>query len=103
MVARIKKTQRLSKAVNYNEKKVQQHKAECINAVNYAKDPEQLNCYQKLHRLEHQAALNQRVKSNSVHISLNFDATDKLDKEKLNQIADSYMQQIGFGKQPYLV
>jgi hypothetical protein len=103
MVARIKKTNSLSNAVNYNEKKVQQHHAECINAVNYAKDFDQLNFYQKLHRLEHQAALNERVKSNSVHISLNFDAADKLDKEKLNQIADSYMQQIGFGKQPYLV
>jgi hypothetical protein len=103
MVARIKKTQSLSNAVNYNEKKVQQNQAECINAVNYAKDPEQLNFYQKLHRLEHQAALNERVTANSVHISLNFDAADKLDKEKLNEIADSYMQQIGFGKQPYLV
>jgi Relaxase/Mobilisation nuclease domain len=103
MVARIKKTHSLSNAVNYNEKKVKQHKAECINAANYSKDPEQLNFYQKLHRLEQQAALNERVISNSVHISLNFDAADKLDKEKLNQIADSYMQQIGFGKQPYLV
>lgn len=103
MVARIKKTQSLSNAVNYNEKKVQQHKAECINAANYAKDPEQLNFYQKLHRFEHQAALNERVKANSVHISLNFDAADKLDKEKLNEIADSYMRQIGFSKQPYLV
>jgi hypothetical protein len=103
MVARIKKTHSLSRAVNYNEKKVQQHQAECINTVNYAKDPDQLNFYQKLHRLEHQAALNERVEANSVHISLNFDAADKLDKEKLNKIAESYMDQIGFGKQPYLV
>jgi hypothetical protein len=103
MVARIKKTQSLSNAVNYNEKKVQQGKAECINAVNNAKDFDQLNFYQKLHRLEHQAALNERVKANSVHISLNFDAADKLDKEQLNLIANSYMQQIGFARQPYLV
>jgi hypothetical protein len=103
MVARIKQSRSLSNAVNYNEKKVQQHKAECIAAVNYAKDPEQLNFYQKLHRLEHQAALNERATTNSVHISLNFDAGDKLDKEKLEEIANSYMQQIGFGKQPYLV
>jgi hypothetical protein len=103
MVARIKQTRSLSNAVNYNEKKVQQHKAECIAAINYAKNPEQLNFYQKLHRLEHQASLNERVTTNSVHISLNFDAADKLDKEKLEEIANSYMQQIGFGKQPYLV
>jgi hypothetical protein len=103
MVARIKQTAGLSNAVNYNEKKVQQGKAECIMAVNYAKDPEQLNFYQKLHRLEYQAALNERVTANSVHISLNFDAADKLPKEKLEQIASSYMERIGFSKQPYLV
>jgi hypothetical protein len=103
MVARIKQSQSLSNAVNYNEQKVHQEKAQCIAAVNYAKDVEQLNFYQKLHRLEHQACLNERVKTNSVHISLNFDAADKLDKEKLEEIANSYMEKIGFGKQPYLV
>src|ERR1051326_7437769 len=103
MVARINKTHSLSTALNYNEKKVQQQKAECIAAVNYAKDPGLLNFHQKLHRLEHQASLNERVTANSVHISLNFDAADKLDKEELGLIANAYMQQIGFGKQPYLV
>jgi hypothetical protein len=103
MVARIKQTQSLSNAVNYNEQKVHQEKAQCIAAVNYAKDVEHLNFYQKLHRLEHQACLNERVKTNGVHISLNFDAADKLDKEKLEEIANSYMEKIGFGKQPYLV
>jgi hypothetical protein len=103
MVARIKQSQSLSNAVNYNEQKVHQEKAQCIAAVNYAKDVEQLNFYQKLHRLEHQACLNERVKTNSVHISLNFDAADKLDKEKLEEIANSYMEKIGFGNQPYLV
>jgi hypothetical protein len=103
MVARIKQSQSLSNAVNYNEQKVHQEKAQCIAAVNYAKDVEQLNFYQKLHCLEHQACLNERVKTNSVHISLNFDAADKLDKEKLEEIANSYMEKIGFGKQPYLV
>jgi hypothetical protein len=103
MVARIKQSQSLSNAVNYNEQKVHQEKAQCIAAVNYAKDVEQLNFYQKLHRLKHQACLNERVKTNSVHISLNFDATDKLNKEKLEEIANSYMEKIGFGNQPYLV
>jgi hypothetical protein len=103
MVARIKQTQSLSNAVNYNEQKVHQEKAQCIAAVNYAKEVEDLTFYQKLHRLEHQACLNERVKTNSVHISLNFDASDKLEKEKLEEIANSYMEKIGFGKQPYLV
>src|SRR4051812_30812311 len=103
MVARIKRTQSLSRSLNYNEKKVQLGVAECIQAVNYPKDLEQLNFYDKLHRLEHQAELNERVKANSVHISLNFHESDSLNKEKLLAIAETYMKEIGFGKQPYLV
>ena len=103
MVARIKRTQSLSRSLNYNEKKVNLGVAGCIYAANYPKDLEVLNFYDKLHRLEHQAALNERVKANSVHISLNFHESDKLNREKLCAIADAYMEGIGFEKQPYLV
>jgi len=103
MVARIKRTQSLSRSLNYNEKKVQLKVAECIHSLNYPKDLEALNFYDKLHRLEHQAELNERVKANSVHISLNFYESDQLNKEKLCAIAETYMQGIGFEKQPYLV
>src|SRR6266536_2611641 len=40
---------------------------------------------------------------NSVHISLNFDPSEKLDEATLKNIADTYMNKIGFGDQPYLV
>jgi hypothetical protein len=103
MVARIIKGSSLSNTLNYNEHKVQQGVAECIHSANYAKDTEKLNFYNKLCRLEHQAALNENVRANSVHISLNFDGADQIDKQKLTAIADTYMQQIGFGNQPYLV
>jgi hypothetical protein len=103
MVARIKRGSHLSRTLNYNEQKVKHGGAECINAVGYPKDLDQLSFYDKLHRLEHQAALNERITANSVHISLNFADADKLDQEKLKTIADTYMQMIGFGKQPYLV
>ena len=103
MVARIKIASSLSTSLNYNEQKVAHQEALCIHAVNYAKDLEQLNFYNKLRRMEHQAALNERVKANSVHISLNFHEADKLTKDRLKEIAGSYMQQIGFGDQPYLV
>jgi hypothetical protein len=47
--------------------------------------------------------LNTRVKTNAVHITLNFDEQDKLSNEQLQQITLSYMERIGFGDQPYLV
>ena len=103
MVARIKRTQSLSRSLNYNEKKIEAGVADCIYSVNYPKDLERLNFYDKLHRLEHQAKLNERVKANSVHISLNFHESDQLNKERLSAIAETYMKGIGFEHQPYLV
>ncbi len=50
-----------------------------------------------------QASLNENVSRNSVHISLNFDPSEKLTNEQLKEISDRYMQKIGFGEQPYLV
>jgi type IV secretory pathway VirD2 relaxase len=50
-----------------------------------------------------QASLNENVTRNSVHISLNFDTTEKLSNEQLKEISESYMKKIGFGEQPYLV
>lgn len=103
MVAKITCPQNINRALNYNEQKVQKGKAECLYAGNFLKDAGKLNFYEKLHRFEHQNALNERAKTNTLHISLNFDAGDKLDREKLLKIASAYMEKIGFGRQPYLV
>ena len=103
MVAVIHTSHSLHMALNYNEQKSKQGKAQCILAINYPKDVDELNFYQKLNRLTNLAALNENTKRNSVHISLNFDPTEKFEKEKLEVIATDYMDKIGFGKQPYLV
>ncbi|HLY71979.1 MAG TPA: relaxase/mobilization nuclease domain-containing protein [Puia sp.] len=103
MVAVIHTSSSLNNALNYNEQKVKQGKATCIAAVNYPKELEDLTFYQKLYRLTNLAALNTKAKTNSIHISLNFDGSEKIDKETLQKIADSYMDKIGFGAQPYLL
>lgn len=103
MVARINTSNSLNMALNYNEQKVKQKKAECIMAVNYPKDLNQLNFYTKLNRLKKLSSLNENTKRNSLHISLNFHPSEKLNRDKLEQIATTYMDKIGFDKQPYLV
>lgn len=103
MVAVIHSSSSLRNALNYNEQKVKEQVATCLAAVHYPKDLEHLNFYQKLNRLQNQAALNVRTKVNSVHISLNFDPSEKLSEERLKEIADAYLQKIGFTKQPYLL
>ncbi len=103
MVAKITTPASVNRALNYNEQKLKTGKAECLCAVNFLSEAYELNFHQKLQRFEHLNALNQRAKTNTLHISLNFDAEDKLSKEKLIEIASDYMDKIGFGAQPYLV
>lgn len=89
---------------NYNENKVKEGVAECIGAENFPLNADEMSLKIKLGYLLKRTELNENVKRNSVHISLNFDPSEAhLSKEKLMQIANVYMQKIGFGDQPYLV
>lgn len=100
----IKTGHSIRRIFNYNENKVKEGVAVCIGAGNYPADVEQLSGSMKLNRLLKQAELNENVKRNSVHVSLNFDVSDTgLTKEELMEIAGTYMRKIGFGNQPYLV
>lgn len=104
MVAVIKTGHSLRRILNYNENKVSQGVAVCIGEKNYPMDPAQMNFAIKLGRLQNLSELNANVTRNSVHISLNFDPSEKdLGREKLNSIAREYMDRIGFGQQPFLV
>lgn len=103
MVAVIKTSRSINSILNYNENKVKEGVAECINAVNYPLELEKLSFTQKLNRFLKLSSLNENAKRNSVHISLNFDPSENHSKEKLIEIADTYMEKIGFEKQPYLV
>lgn len=103
MVAVIKTSNSVQRILNYNEIKVKEGKAECISAINFPLELDRLNFTFKLNRFAKQASLNENVKRNAVHISLNFDPSENHSKEKLNEIAKVYMEKIGFGKQPYLV
>ncbi|MBB5395163.1 relaxase/mobilization nuclease domain-containing protein [Mucilaginibacter sp. AK015] len=103
MVAKIKSGKSLIGALNYNENKVKQGKAKLIVAPGYPKDPAQLSFQDKLLRLTDLAARNERTKTNTVHISLNFANGEHLPDEKLQVISNDYMKGIGFENQPYLV
>ena len=103
MVAKITVPISIQRALNYNEQKMREGKAECIYAHNFLKEAEQLNFYEKLQRFGDLISLNKRASTNTVHISLNFGLNEKIAKEKLVEIAGVYMDKIGFAEQPYLV
>ncbi|HEY0744373.1 MAG TPA: relaxase/mobilization nuclease domain-containing protein [Chryseosolibacter sp.] len=103
MVCKVRSGKNIKGALNYNEQKVKAGVAECIGAVNFVGEPQQLRFSDKLARFEHLIEKNSRAKTNCVHISLNFDVSENLNQNKLNEIAADYMAKIGFGNQPYLV
>lgn len=95
----------LSRALNYNEKKVQKGTAELLHAHNFYKLAEELKFSDKKERFQELMDLTERAKTKLIHISLNFHPSEKemLSKEFYIDVADKYMHKIGFGDQPYLV
>ncbi len=93
----------INRALNYNEQKVQQGKAVCIGEGNMILPANCMNFYQKLDMFESRNQLNERADTKTIHISLNFDPSENHSTEKLNLIANEYMNRIGFGDQPYLI
>lgn len=104
MVAIIKVGSSIHRIFNYNENKIKEGVAACIGAENYPVDVEKMSIKMKINRLLNQMKLNENVKRNSIHISLNFDVSENnFPREKLLAIAKDYMKKLGFGKQSYLI
>jgi len=103
MVAKITSGKSIRGILNYNENKVSLGEARLIMASGFAIDTNKMNFESKVRRYENLTMLNGRVKTNAVHISLNFANEDKLSDEKLQQISTAYMAKIGFGDQPFLI
>lgn len=103
MVAVIHQSKHMRIALNYNEHKVKNGLAVCLEAGYYPVGPDLLNFHQKLRRLELLTELNQRTKHNCLHVSLNFDPSEKLSDDLYKEMAEVYLQKIGFGGQPYLL
>jgi len=103
MVAKITIPKSIEAALNYNEKKVQNGTAECLHAANYLLEANNMNFYQKLNGFENLNMLNKRATTKTLHVSLNFDLSERLPNDRLIEIASTYMAKIGFGSQPFLI
>jgi len=103
MVSVLNAGKSLRNTLNYNEQKLRQGKATLIHSAGFGKDTQQLSFSDKLGHLQKLASRNERTTVNSIHISLNFDPSEKLSEDTLRRIAESYIQKIGFEGQPFLV
>lgn len=103
MVAKIVSGKSIRGILIYNENKVENGDAILFMASAFAGDIDKLSLAQKAERFNKRTMLNPSVKTNALHITLNFHPSDMLDSEKLQRIVSEYMEQIGFGEQPFLV
>ncbi|NOT77005.1 MAG: relaxase/mobilization nuclease domain-containing protein [Cyclobacteriaceae bacterium] len=103
MVTVINSAKRMLTILNYNENKVKEGVAKCILENSFGRPVEKLTFNNKVNGLEAFSQMNRRATSKAVHISINFHPEEKLTEQKLRDIANDYMDMIGFGKQPYLV
>lgn len=104
MIAKIGKGENLYGAISYNHKKIDSENGQVL-LLN--KIPETLdNTYSAsyLHqRFEPYLSANIRTEKPVRHISLNPDPADKVSDAQFMEMAQDYMERMGYGKQPYIV
>lgn len=103
MVAKVIIGSSINGALSYNEDKVRQELAVCIEANQFPAPADDLTFAEKLNRFTKLNELRPSVNKNTLHIILSFSPGDDLSADKLYGIYSGYMQKIGFAEQPYLV
>lgn len=91
------------KVIFYNENKVKNGTAEYICAVNFSKEIDEMTPEEKIEYFNQRNQSRPNIKKNTPHIILGFAPSEKFSKEKFAEIAQAFMEGIGFGDQPYLV
>ncbi|MDR2148116.1 MAG: relaxase/mobilization nuclease domain-containing protein [Tannerella sp.] len=104
MIAKISSSSNLYGALAYNQIKVDGRQAKVIFTNNMI-EPEdgKFNINICLQSFEPYLLANRRTEKPVLHISLNPDPGDRLSDEHLSEIAQEYMQKMGYGNQPYIV
>lgn len=104
MVAKINLGNSLFGALSYNQEKVNTGEAKIIysNLIAQTHNGE-YNIPLVQRSFEHYLTVNKKTENPIVHISLNPHPDDKLTDEQFQNIAQEYLEKLGYGNQPYLV
>ena len=104
MIAKISSSENLAGALGYNFKKVVSGGASVLLAESLYANPGGSYTMEEV-LSDMQAAIPKKCRTKNVvfHCSLNPHPDEKLSDEQLTQIAQEYMQTLGYGEQPYIV
>ena len=104
MIAKISATENLGGALGYNFKKVEKGEASILLAAELYQNKEGRYTMEEVFAdMEALIPKKCRTKKTVFHCSLNPHPDEKLSDERLTQIAKEYMEELGYGKQPYIV
>ena len=104
MIAKISSSANLAGALGYNFKKIVSGDASVLLAEGLYANPGGSYTMEEV-LSDMQAAIPKKCRTKNVvfHCSLNPHPDEKLSDEQLTQIAQEYMQALGYGEQPYIV
>ncbi len=104
MIAKISSTENLGGALGYNFKKVERGEASVLLAAELYQDRDGRYTMEEVFAdMEALIPKKCRTKKTVFHCSLNPHPDEKLSDETLTQIAQEYMETLGYGNQPYIV
>lgn len=104
MVAKIGHGASLFGAISYNKLKVDDENGKVLFAQHIIESADgNFQMQDILHSFEPYLAANKRTEKPVIHISLNPNPADKVSDEAFSEMAQRYMNELGFGEEPYIV
>lgn len=104
MVAKINIGSSLFGALSYNQEKMEQEEGKVLFSNRIIQNTDGgYSMFMNMKSFEPYLEANKRTEKPILHISLNPHPDDKLSDNQLSDIAQEYMEKMGYGDQPYLV
>lgn len=104
MVAKINIGSSLFGTLSYNQEKIDKKEGKILLSNRIIQNTDGgYNMFMNLKSFEPYLEANKRTEKPILHISLNPHPDDKLSDSQLSEIAQEYMDKMGYGDQPYLV
>jgi len=104
MIAKIGRSANLYGALAYNNLKVEKESGQILFANKIIEMPNGVYSVAQLTQsFEPYLIANRNTEKHTLHISLNPDPKDQVTDDKFREMAQEYMQEMGYGEQPFVV
>ncbi|MCS4239840.1 relaxase/mobilization nuclease domain-containing protein [Myroides odoratus] len=104
MIAKIGRSANLYGALAYNNLKVEKESGQILFANKIIEMPNgAYSVAQLTQSFEPYLIANRNTEKHTLHISLNPDPKDQVTDDKFREMAQEYMQEMGYGEQPFVV